>query len=203
MADIQDTLFGRMFPEHSLLTAVKISDQSCKPSARSSRQLISLDLRSGGGADASWEMVSPSHGDAWTLSTGESPKDAEESTLSQILMAEVPTRFCLSPRCCQGIFARAERRGKTIPPMLKDALAECMSATAKTQESRNCTESQRPLQLSTAQGGQRSNNRYTPPQVEWYFTKVGSTAKEGARVAYSLVATDYKEPPVVAYRGGR
>lgn len=50
MADIQDTLFGRMFPEHSLLTAVKISDQSCKPSARSSRQLISLDLRSGGGS---------------------------------------------------------------------------------------------------------------------------------------------------------
>lgn len=106
-----------------------------------------------GGVDASWETISPSHGDAWTLSTGESPKDAEESTLSQILMAEVPTRFCLSPRACQGILARAERRGKTIPPMLMDALAECMSATAKTQESRNCTESPRQLQLSTAQGG--------------------------------------------------
>lgn len=54
--------------------------------------------------------------------TGESPNAAVESRLSQILEATPPTKYCLSARACQGILRRAERRGKDLPEMLKQAL---------------------------------------------------------------------------------
>ena len=58
------------------------------------------------------------------LNTGESPKDAVESTLSQILQANVPERYYLSKTACEGILRRAERRGKELPAMLKEALEQ-------------------------------------------------------------------------------
>ena len=57
-------------------------------------------------------------------STGVCPRDARESTLSQILDLNAPERYCLSPRACAGIIRRAEKRGKELPPMLRDALME-------------------------------------------------------------------------------
>ena len=58
-----------------------------------------------------------------TLSTSESPKDAEESLLSDTLeTGALPQRFYLSQKACRGILSRAERRGKKLPPMLKEAL---------------------------------------------------------------------------------
>jgi hypothetical protein len=56
---------------------------------------------------------------------------AEESTLSQILEAHVPEKYSLSAQACRGILNRAQRRGKELPPMLKEAL-EMQSATAST-----------------------------------------------------------------------
>lgn len=45
------------------------------------------------------------------------------STLSEILeVGNLPPRFLLSARACAGILRRAERRGKQLPPMLKQAL---------------------------------------------------------------------------------
>jgi hypothetical protein len=45
------------------------------------------------------------------------------ATLSEILeVKNVPPRFSLSARACAGILRRAERRGKCLPPMLKQAL---------------------------------------------------------------------------------
>jgi hypothetical protein len=35
---------------------------------------------------------------------------------------DVPQRFFLSAKACAGILRRAERRGKALPPMLKEAL---------------------------------------------------------------------------------
>lgn len=61
-----------------------------------------------------------------TLSTSESPNDAVVSSLSGILEPPGPLlqKYCLSPTACQGILRRAERRGRTLPPMLKIALEQ-------------------------------------------------------------------------------
>ena len=61
--------------------------------------------------------------ECWTLNTLEYPSDDEESSLSDILVTgDVPQRFYLSPRACQGILRRAERRGKELPQRLRQAL---------------------------------------------------------------------------------
>jgi len=52
----------------------------------------------------------------------EYPNVVVESTLSQILQAEVPQKYYLSPKACQGILRRAAARGKELPEMLKTAL---------------------------------------------------------------------------------
>ena len=70
----------------------------------------------------SWVMVFPSPGEPLMRSFGESPKDAVESTLSQILQAQVPEKYYLSQKACLGILRRAKNRGKELPPMLKQAL---------------------------------------------------------------------------------
>jgi len=58
-----------------------------------------------------------------TLSTSEWPKDAAVCSLSQTLEAgNVQPRFYLSAKACAGILRRAERRGKELPPMLREAL---------------------------------------------------------------------------------
>jgi hypothetical protein len=59
-----------------------------------------------------------------TLNTGESPSVAVESTLSQILEVNAPGKYYLSAKACEGILRRAERRGKELPPMLKEALEQ-------------------------------------------------------------------------------
>jgi len=63
-----------------------------------------------------------------TLNFGEYPSDARESTLSQILDLNAPEKYSLSPRACAGILRRAEKRGKTLPDMLKDALMEVVGS---------------------------------------------------------------------------
>lgn len=88
----------------------------------------------------SWETVTLSHGESSMLNTGESPRDVEESSLSQILMEQVPERYSLSRKACQGILARAERRGRVLPPLLKEALEWKVGSTKtmpKIQESEN------------------------------------------------------------------
>jgi hypothetical protein len=51
-----------------------------------------------------------------------SPSEGQESTLSQILLAEVPEKYYLSPKACLGILRRAFVRGKELPEVLKKAL---------------------------------------------------------------------------------
>jgi hypothetical protein len=64
-----------------------------------------------------------SHTGFLTLNSSESHKDAEECLLSDTLeTGDLPQRFYLSPKACKGILSRAERRGKKLPPMLKEAL---------------------------------------------------------------------------------
>ena len=69
-------------------------------------------------------------GVSMTLNTGECPSVARESTLSQILEANAPEKYSLSAKACAGILRRAERRGKELPAMLREALEESVSMTA-------------------------------------------------------------------------
>ena len=57
-----------------------------------------------------------------TLNIGASPSEEVGSTLSEILLAEVPEKYYLSPKACLGILRRASARGKELPEVLKKAL---------------------------------------------------------------------------------
>ena len=84
-----------------------------------------LDLTPGAGdllGRPYWEINSAWLGECWTLNSGESPRDAAASSLSQILEAQPLPKYYLSATACQGVLRRAERRGKELPPQLKEAL---------------------------------------------------------------------------------
>lgn len=70
------------------------------------------------------EMRSPFVGESLMLNTGECPNEERESTLSQILQANVPTKYYLSQKACLGILRRASARGKQLPQMLRIALEQ-------------------------------------------------------------------------------
>ena len=101
LKDAPDGLSARMSLASSVAEAVKISQQSSSPSQNSG---IASD------------------GVSLTLNTSEWPRDAAVCSLSQVLEKEVPLRFSLSAKACQGILRRADRRGKMLPPPLAHAL---------------------------------------------------------------------------------
>ena len=64
-----------------------------------------------------------SRGGSLTPNTSEWPNDAAVCLLSQVLeTGSIPAKFYLSSKACEGILRRAEKRGKTLPPMLEQAL---------------------------------------------------------------------------------
>ena len=133
MDGIQLSLFGKTCQEPSAATKAKTSDASSKISRKLTRggiQYLDLRTESGWARERSWETDSPLHGECSTRNTGEYPRDAEESTLWQILQEDAPERYCLSARACEGILRRAERRGKELPPMLREALEEAVALGA-------------------------------------------------------------------------
>lgn len=128
---IHDLLCGKTYQEPSAATEAKTLELSCKPSAMSRvTTLMYLDLREGYGnlLGAYWDTVGALPGVCMTLNTGEFPSEERESTLSQILEANVPEKYCLSQMACAGILRRAEARGKTLPSMLQDALMEVVGS---------------------------------------------------------------------------
>ena len=59
------------------------------------------------------------------LNTLEYPKEGKESSsLAQILITQTPQKYYLSQKACEGILRRANRRGKTLPPALQEALEQ-------------------------------------------------------------------------------
>jgi len=130
---IQDLLSGKTFPELSAATKGKISKPSSKRSVGSGGQsLLYLNLQRDDGLllGPLWEMVQASPGESMMLNFGESPSAVRESTLSQILEANVPEKYYLSARACRGILNRAAKRGKELPAMLKEALEEVIALDA-------------------------------------------------------------------------
>ena len=69
-------------------------------------------------------MVLP--GGCLMLNTSEYPRDgAVSSSLADVLATHpVLPKYYLSPTACEGIIRRANRRGKTLPPALQEALAK-------------------------------------------------------------------------------
>ena len=133
MAGIQLSLFGKMCPELSAATEERISAACSKnlpKSAGGDAQYLDLRMESGVMPERSWETVSVSRGACSTHNTGECPKDARESTLSQILQADAPEKYYLSAKACSGILRRAEKCGKELPTMLREALEEVIALNA-------------------------------------------------------------------------
>lgn len=120
MEAVQLTLFGKMFPEHLAATGVTISGESCKKSQRPQFQCLNLE----DGHQAEWLELNKleSLGELSMPSIGAYPSKGSESTLSEILEINVPKKYYLSPKACQGILRRAQKRGKILPSLLKAAL---------------------------------------------------------------------------------
>ena len=70
-----------------------------------------------------------SHGESWMPNISESPNAAEECFLSQVVETDVSPKYYLSDRAKQGILQRAQRRGKTLPPLLLQALTGTIQPT--------------------------------------------------------------------------
>jgi len=99
----------------------------CSPGSASSR------LKTAGEAPASppeATTATVSRGVCWTLNMSEHPAFPEQSpsggavsALSDILeTGDVPQRYFLSAKACQGILRRAEKRGKLLPKALQTTL---------------------------------------------------------------------------------
>ena len=129
---IQDLLCGRTSPEPSAVTKEQTSAPSSRPSRTSAKKegFLFLNLRRGDGIlpEPLWEMAGALPGASMTLNFGESPSDGRGSTLSQILDLNAPEKYSLSQRACAGILRRTEKRGKTLPDMLRDALMEVVGS---------------------------------------------------------------------------
>ena len=90
-----DGWFGRTSPASCPLT----EDETLVPSS---------------GSWASSGMGSPT--EFWTLNILESPSNAEESSLSHVLeIGELPPRYYLSVRACQGYLRRLARNQRQMP----------------------------------------------------------------------------------------
>ncbi len=70
-------------------------------------------------------------GGCLTLSTSEWPKDAAACSLSQVLVADADPKYFLSPKACRGILRRAEKRGRELPPSLRQALESVAQTTTR------------------------------------------------------------------------
>ena len=124
----QDLWHGRTCPAPSARERQRARTSESfwrRSSALNAIPFQSLDLTPGAGnllGEFYWELISPWRGGASTLNTGVSPRDAKESSLSQILQADPPLKYYLSPKACLGILRRAFERGKELPKKLERAL---------------------------------------------------------------------------------
>ena len=57
-----------------------------------------------------------------TLNIGERPREENPTKLSEVLQDFTDPKYNLSSKACKGILNRAERRGKPLPEVLKQAL---------------------------------------------------------------------------------
>ena len=133
--DGQESLFGPALPCGKMCPEVSAAHPMASPARTSGRSssrsygsrnhtLMLLDLRPGAGnmLGPCWEYDPAWLGQHGPLNTSECPKGAVGSSLSQILLDTVPSKYYLSRTACRGILRRAKERGKPLPPELELAL---------------------------------------------------------------------------------
>ena len=121
MEQNQDLSYGRMCRGPSPQTKGRTSKQSSKPSSvlrNRPPRCLRLTKKAGPMLITIWETDGASRIEFLTLNGGAYPKGENASTLSQILMVNVPQKYYL----------RASVRGKELPPVLKAALERQASA---------------------------------------------------------------------------
>ena len=125
MENIQDTVSGRTSQALSPPmeeTISKLSSKQLSELKRKGSRCLRLRITDGRKRTYIWETDGAWLTEFSTLNTGPSPSEGQESTLSQILLAEVPQKYYLSPKACLGILRRASVRGKELPEVLRKAL---------------------------------------------------------------------------------
>ena len=71
-------------------------------------------------------------GGSLMLNTSEFPSDAKESSsLADVLEETAPQKYYLSPKACEGILRRANKRGKELPQELTNALVHQIQESTK------------------------------------------------------------------------
>lgn len=118
---------GKMSLEHSRQISGKTSRQSSRKSSAlpTQKRPLFLYLRKDGHTqDASWESMESGRWptEQWMLNAGAFPNEEVGSTLSQILQERVDPKYYLSAKACLGILRRADKRGKPVIPILRQAL---------------------------------------------------------------------------------
>lgn len=78
----------------------------------------------------SMDTAAMSRGGCLTHNISECPSAAAECSLSRVLQTETPQKYYLSEWARIGILERAEKKGKTLPPILKAALQSDLPYTA-------------------------------------------------------------------------
>ena len=120
---VQESGFGKMFPELCQATTETISEKPLKKSQKSSSQrFLYLNLKNGAMPVAWTETDGALHGASETQLTKECHRDVEESFLWRILEDNAPEKYFLSAKACIGIMRRCAKRGKELPSVLKNAL---------------------------------------------------------------------------------
>ena len=120
MDNIQLSLFGKMYPAHSVVIMETIFEPCLKKSQKPIFQCLQVE----NGRPPEWfegGQYAPL-GDYLTLNIGEYPSEESVSTLSEVLEAMPPKKYCLSATACEGILRRAENRGKKLEADLEAAL---------------------------------------------------------------------------------
>ena len=125
MVRSQGTVSGRTSQALSPQTEEMISGLSSKQLSelkKKGSRCLRLRITDGQKRTYIWETDGAWLTEFSMLNTGASPSAEVESTLSQILQAEVPEKYYLSAKACLGILRRASVRGKELPEVLKKAL---------------------------------------------------------------------------------
>ena len=124
MADTHKLQYGKM----CLALCPPLEDVILRLCSMRSQRPKFLCLPLAAGQTPAWYEAEAliSLGACTTPNISEQHSGAGACSLSQILQADAPDKYSLSPKACAGILRRAARRGKALPPILQAALERQM-----------------------------------------------------------------------------
>ena len=202
-----DSWYGKTSQEPSAAELPKepTSKQSSKKSSKSSSRTVPIFLylkRGGTTQEASTEWVTTDFPSAFRgghtmLNFGESPNVVVESRLSQILEEHPHPKYSLSARACQGILRRSEKRGKELPPILKEALTR--QSLSKSEQDVRGGERESSSNENGLDHSQHSltNQSLQEPICISKASHFISPTQDGR--ALNLNASDFKDPQAICY----